>query len=162
MSAKAKRIALTVVSLLVLSCICCATLSTLLILSRSGNGPQSSNQGNDSVNNTQPTTVTNFGSNTGNTGNTSCAGAPTSRMVKGMKGMVSNTPDHTPTRLRQTAGTTGKLLGSYPDGTPFTVQDSDPICRDGYLWWSVRLDSGPTGWMAEGNAQKYFIEPRAQ
>ncbi len=101
-----------------------------------------------------------YGSNTGNTANPSCSGAPTTRMTKNGRGQVSITPDHVPTRLRRGPSTSAGIISAFADGTPFTVQDTDPVCADSFLWWSVRLDSGQTGWMAEGNAVKYFIEPR--
>lgn len=159
MSPRAKRAFAFAAGFLVLSCLCCTVVSTLLIFNLGGSNNQATNTKIEAASsNAQQTAVkVDFGSNTGNATNPSCAGVPTARLTSGGRGMVSNTPDHTPTRLRETPG--GKILGSYPDGTPFSVLQDAPVCSGGYLWWHIRLDSGPTGWSAEGNAQKYFLEP---
>lgn len=85
-----------------------------------------------------------------------CAGAPTSRMALGMVGRITFT-DGTSTRLRSGPGSS--ILTLMPEGTPFTVIGG-PTCQDNFAWWQIRLVDGQVGWVAEGNANTYFIEPQ--
>lgn len=88
-------------------------------------------------------------------GDRACPAAPPSRMTVGQAGRVTFT-DGTPTRLR--AAPTGTILQLMPEGTPFIVI-AGPQCQGELAWWQVRLSTGETGWVAEGEASRYFIEP---
>ncbi len=54
------------------------------------------------------------------------------------------------------AGATERAL--LPFGTVVRVTDGY-TCNLGYLWWQVSLPDGTTGWVAEGDADEYFLQP---
>ncbi|MBN1286008.1 MAG: serine/threonine protein kinase, partial [Anaerolineae bacterium] len=90
-----------------------------------------------------------------------CAGAPPARMRLGYQGQT-NPKDTTPTYLREQPGA-GEDVASIGPGVSFDVIDG-PACAAvhgvEYVWWRVRLhSSGVEGWVAEGDAQLYWIEP---
>ncbi|MBI5928549.1 MAG: SH3 domain-containing protein [Chloroflexi bacterium] len=61
-------------------------------------------------------------------------------------------------RLREMPGFSGAILDMVAAGA--IVQTiSVPVCRDDILWWEVKLDSGQTGWVAEGQPDLYYLEP---
>lgn len=43
------------------------------------------------------------------------------------------------------------------DGTPFQVTEG-PQCAEGFTWWKIHATNGD-GWLAEGNAAGYFVDP---
>ncbi|MBZ0314806.1 MAG: SH3 domain-containing protein [Anaerolineae bacterium] len=97
------------------------------------------------------------GSTTTSPGTSLCTGAPASRVSVGATGRVtiSNT-NPSPLRMRSAPG--GAFVTSLPEGTQFTIQGG-PQCQGNYTWWQIRLSDGRTGWVAEGDASSYFIEP---
>jgi hypothetical protein len=60
-------------------------------------------------------------------------------------------------RVRDAAGTGGKVIGQVTQGIFFQILDG-PICQDGYNWWKIQTDT-VEGWAAEGDSEGYFIEP---
>lgn len=86
-----------------------------------------------------------------------CAGAPAPRMIVGEQGRVTFTTG-TPVNVRTGPGLGYDSVAQLPEGALFDVT-SGPTCAEGYYWWSVRTDTGLTGWMAEGIVGNYFIEP---
>ncbi len=86
-----------------------------------------------------------------------CPGAPAPRMVAGQQGRVTFTTG-TPVRVRSGPGLGFAEQAQLPEGATFHVTGG-PECSEGYYWWSIRTDTGLTGWMAEGRTGNYFIEP---
>lgn len=86
-----------------------------------------------------------------------CPGAPSSIVSSGIRARVTlSDTNPLPLRLRTTPG--GEFILSISEGTEFTIIGG-PQCADNYTWWQVRLDNGTTGWSAEGDSSKYFMEP---
>ncbi len=85
-----------------------------------------------------------------------CPGTPQTRLRVGGFGLVTKDPP-TPSNLRAQASTSGNILIRIPAGTSFPVQGG-PICADGYVWYQT-IYNGVTGWLAEGQGNKYFVEP---
>jgi hypothetical protein len=85
----------------------------------------------------------------------SCPGAPLSRLQTNARGRVTFT-NGLPVNVRQVPG--GEQIGSAPEGTEFAVI-AGPDCQDGYAWWYVRFDNGLQGYVAEGDADGYYLEP---
>lgn len=90
----------------------------------------------------------------------SCGVAPPARLIVGQQGR--NTFGGGSTHLRDTPR--GNSIYILQEGEVFDVLQG-PICRestsDGNLnWWQVRiLSNGLVGWVPEGNASDYWIEP---
>ena len=85
-----------------------------------------------------------------------CLGTPTSQLQLTRPGRVTFT-NGTPVNIRQSPG--GDKTGTEPEGATFIVNDG-PTCKDGYAWWYLNFDAdGAYGWVAEGDAQQYYIEP---
>jgi hypothetical protein len=87
-----------------------------------------------------------------------CTGgdAPEPRLVVGMMGNVAST---TPVRMRDQPSTSGDEIIQI-DGFGEFVVLGGPVCGDGYNWWYVE-HVGYAGWIAEGAAGDYFVEPIA-
>ena len=66
----------------------------------------------------------------------------------------------TPNNLRDAPGLDGAVIGQIPPGGQFVVLDG-PQCADGYVWWQVDYE-GTMGWTAEGNTERYWLEPLTQ
>jgi len=62
-----------------------------------------------------------------------------------------------PNNVRSSPGLDGEVVGQIPPGGQFVVLDG-PQCADGYVWWQVD-DDGVIGWTAEGDANRYWLEP---
>lgn len=88
-------------------------------------------------------------------GTDGCVGAPPTRLEIGMTGQVITAE---PLRMRQTPG--GDVITRLPAGITFEVIGG-PTCLNRLLWWEVRLSSTSLGWVAEGDAQDYYLEPIA-
>ena len=86
-----------------------------------------------------------------------CPNAPDSRLSLGRRARVTYS-NGINVRVRSGPGANYDKIASFPEGTKMTVTDG-PICADNYVWWKVKIDSGPTGWVAEGGPGNYFIEP---
>lgn len=61
-------------------------------------------------------------------------------------------------RLREMPGFNGAVLEMVAAGI-IVRTISLPVCRDDILWWEVKLESGQTGWIAEGQPDLYYLEP---
>lgn len=88
------------------------------------------------------------------TGTIVCEGTLPSILSIGTAAQVANT-DGIPLRVRETPG--GAVVTEIVEGTAFTVVDG-PECFNGYTWWQLELDSGATGWSAEGDNEDYWVE----
>ncbi len=93
--------------------------------------------------------------NTVSSSNNNCGSAPPVRMTLNTLGRVTFT-DGTPTRLRQAPN--GTIIIEMVEGTSFTVVGG-PLCASPFNWWQVQLSNGLQGWVAEGSANVYYIEP---
>ncbi len=90
-----------------------------------------------------------------------CKGAPPTQLSVGVRAAVLPVSEGLPVvavRLRSDAGLKGRILSELQSGAQMIVL-SGPVCQDSYLWWQVQLDNGAQGWVAEGSAQNYFIDP---
>lgn len=84
----------------------------------------------------------------------SCAGAPVARVQVGGQARVVLADG--PLRARTAPdGDIQELL--YKDYA-LTVLDG-PVCQDGLRFWQVQLRNQQSAWVAEGDAQEYFIAP---
>lgn len=61
-------------------------------------------------------------------------------------------------RLREMPGFNGAVLEMVAAGI-IVRTISLPVCRDDILWWEVKLESGQTGWIAEGQPDLYYLAP---
>ncbi|MBC6957703.1 MAG: DUF3160 domain-containing protein [Chloroflexi bacterium] len=86
-----------------------------------------------------------------------CGDAPTPRVDVGATAYVTFT-DGTPLNIRSAPGTSAERIDQLPEGSSFTVGDG-PTCADGYYWWQIDYGDGKQGWVAEGDAEEYFIAP---
>jgi hypothetical protein len=69
------------------------------------------------------------------------------------------------TRLRSAPESGDNLVGVVVEGTDLKVIDG-PVCyprpgrNDAYIYWKVRvISTSKEGWMAEGDANEYYMEP---
>ena len=77
-----------------------------------------------------------------------------SRLTNDIQGRV---PPASVSNVRAEPGINAGQIGQIPSGAIFNVQ-SGPNCTDDILWWQVNYD-GLVGWIAEGEAGEYFVEP---
>ncbi len=64
--------------------------------------------------------------------------------------------------VRNVPGLEGAIIGQMSPGGMFTVVDG-ARCLNNYQWWQVDYHyepDGVVGWIAEGNASEYWLEPR--
>lgn len=88
---------------------------------------------------------------------TVCWTAPLPRLAAGMMGEIAPAIDALRLRLLPSTGAGFNVL--LNTGTRFTVLEG-PTCNGGYTWYRVRLEaSGETGWVAEGLAAQYWLQP---
>ncbi|MCU0497839.1 MAG: SH3 domain-containing protein [Anaerolineae bacterium] len=67
--------------------------------------------------------------------------------------------------VRRFPSRSAELLGQLNIGTQFRIVGG-PMCNEGYIWWEIE---GPNyqggtvrGWTAEGDGQRYYLEPISQ
>ena len=97
--------------------------------------------------------------------NFSCPNAPRTRLQVGDTARVAFT-DGKKSLLRYAPEPGDNSIDSLPEGTEFEIIDG-PICAmlpertDAYIYWKVIIASrnNETGWLAEGDAQSYYLEP---
>lgn len=85
-----------------------------------------------------------------------CPDAPLPRLAVGMRAEVAPAIDRLRLRFLPAVGT-GEV-GLLYSSNQFEVLDG-PSCNGGYSWWRVELDSGVTGWVAEGTWATYYVRP---
>jgi len=87
-----------------------------------------------------------------------CAGSYPSRLRVGDKAYISYDPP-LPNRVRTDPNTSGEVVGYLQVGEKMTILDG-PVCAQCWIWWRVRfLDTGITGWTAEGDFENYWLVP---
>lgn len=85
-----------------------------------------------------------------------CEGAPPSRLKIGDTGQVTMGVEHL--RLRALPAVGAGTLHTLSTGTPFTVV-AGPSCNSGYYWWRVEIPQKGIGWVAEGDAEQFYLQP---
>jgi len=94
-----------------------------------------------------------------------CPNVPPIRVAVGDRARVTFT-DGLPLRVRSSPEVVaGNVTTQIPEGTVFTITDG-PVCAkipnstNYYVFWKIELeDKSARGWVAEGDLEKYFIEP---
>lgn len=87
-----------------------------------------------------------------------CEGLVTPQLAPGGAGRVVATYGLKLKNQAAPSSAGGRDLSTLAFGTIFEVVEG-PTCRYGYVWWSVRLADGSEGWLAEGAAGDYYVEP---
>jgi hypothetical protein len=59
--------------------------------------------------------------------------------------------------MRESAGTDAKIVAQIPINNTFLVLEG-PVCAEKYAWFYVRYRN-QEGWIAEGDAKLYYVEP---
>ncbi|MEM9951811.1 MAG: SH3 domain-containing protein [Chloroflexota bacterium] len=85
-----------------------------------------------------------------------CPNTPESRLIIQDRGRVTDNNDET-LNLRNGPGTSFDILLALDPLEQFIVIDG-PTCADGFAWFRVRY-FGRIGWIAEGDAEEYYVEP---
>ena len=88
-----------------------------------------------------------------------CEGAPPSIIGLGMRARVTII-DGAALNTRNQPGTGHPIARVLLEGEEFDVI-SGPACADGFTWWQIRMSDGLVAWAAEGNSDRYFMEPTA-
>jgi hypothetical protein len=89
-----------------------------------------------------------------------CPGSPPSIVSVGMTGRVTIIDGRT-LNARSGSSTADSIVRVLPEGERFQITGG-PSCADGYTWWEIRLHDGVIAWVAEGQANRYFIEPASR
>ena len=90
---------------------------------------------------------------------TGCTGLMPTRLIVHERGRVART-DPSPVNVRGEPGTNAELLGQIPVGIVFFVLEG-PECTQRYTWYRVKATvegEGMAGWIAEGDANAWFVE----
>lgn len=62
--------------------------------------------------------------------------------------------------MRNEPATNKTIVGVIYAGEKVTIYDEQPICNEGFLWWKVKaINSGITGWVAEGTTEERWLSP---
>jgi len=86
----------------------------------------------------------------------SCPNTQRNRLIVYERGRVTN-DDPSPLNLRAGPSTSFDILNTLPTGALFFVLEG-PRCSQRYAWYRIEYN-GVQGWIAEGDSQKYFVEP---
>jgi hypothetical protein len=85
-----------------------------------------------------------------------CPDGPTSRLKVGDIAYVTKEPP-VPNRVRKEPNRQAEILGLINPGGSMDVLDG-PTCADNWVWWKVK-NADLEGWMAEGDAETYWMIP---
>ncbi len=87
-----------------------------------------------------------------------CWTAPLPRLGPGQEGQVAPLAGALRLRLLPSVGAGYEVV--LRAGAAFEVLEG-PVCNGGYYWYRIRQDlDGSTGWVAEGAAGEYWVQPR--
>ena len=87
-----------------------------------------------------------------------CPGAPETQLFSGMYAYVSTDPPYA-NNVRWAPGKSNELVGQIQPGESMEIL-AGPSCGNGWVWWYVEeLDTGLTGWTAEGDFSNYWLVP---
>ena len=89
-------------------------------------------------------------------GSNFCPDTQPSLLMPGRQGRVSTASSAT-NRVRSEPSTDGAIIGEIPAGEYFDVL-AGPECAHGWAWFKVRTEK-LEGWMAEGSADEYWVQP---
>jgi hypothetical protein len=84
-----------------------------------------------------------------------CSGSPATRLSVNRQAAVIYNPS---VRMRSDPGLEAQILQEVGYGTTINITGG-PACVSDLLWWQVQIDS-TVGWIAEGQAGAYYLEPR--
>lgn len=84
-----------------------------------------------------------------------CPGSPATRLSLNRQAAVIYNPS---VRMRSDPGLEAQILQEVTYGTTVSITGG-PACVSDLLWWQVQLNS-TVGWIAEGQAGAYYLEPR--
>lgn len=84
-----------------------------------------------------------------------CTGAPRTRLIVRERARVTMEED-SPLNMREGAGTSFQVIAQLDPGEIVFVLEG-PVCSQRYAWYLVEFDD-IEGWIAEGNADAYFVE----
>jgi len=79
------------------------------------------------------------------------------RLIVGERGRVSDA-DKEPLNVREGPGTTFSILSTLKVDETFLILEG-PTCSERYIWYRVTYRDQREGWIAEGDANLYFVEP---
>lgn len=87
-----------------------------------------------------------------------CPGTYPSRLQAGVQASVSYDPPLA-NRVRTQPNGIAPVVGFIQPGEKVSIIGG-PICSDEWIWWQVRsIQTGMTGWTAEGDKQSYWLVP---
>lgn len=86
-----------------------------------------------------------------------CDGSPPSIIGLNIRARVTII-DGSTLNTRTQPGTSHPIVRILPEGEEFNVING-PACSDGFTWWQLRLEDGTFAWAAEGDDERYFMEP---
>jgi serine/threonine-protein kinase len=87
-----------------------------------------------------------------------CPGTYPSRLQVGVQAFVSYDPPLA-NRVRTQPNGVAPVVGFIQPGEKVAIIGG-PICSDEWIWWQVRsIQTGMTGWTAEGDKQGYWLVP---
>lgn len=86
-----------------------------------------------------------------------CPGTPPSIITPDIRARVTII-DGQSLNTRSQPGTAFPIVRVLPEGEAFDVIGG-PVCAGGFTWWQIRLNDGTMAWAAEGNNDRYFMEP---
>ncbi len=87
-----------------------------------------------------------------------CPGTYPSRLQVGIQAFVSYDPPLA-NRVRTQPNGVAPVVGFIQPGEKVAIIGG-PICSDEWIWWQVRaIQTGMTGWTAEGDKQSYWLVP---
>jgi hypothetical protein len=87
-----------------------------------------------------------------------CPGTYASRLKVGIQAIVSYDPPLA-NRVRTQPNGVSPVVGFIQPGEKIVIIGG-PICSNEWIWWQIRsLQSGMTGWTAEGDKQSYWLVP---
>ena len=87
-----------------------------------------------------------------------CNNGFVSRLTVGIAARVSEYPPYA-NRVRKEPEKDADIIGSIDPGEPITILDG-PSCDEDWVWWKVQsVETGLTGWTAEGDGDEYWLTP---
>ena len=87
-----------------------------------------------------------------------CPGSLPSRLMRGEYAYVLPEPPLA-NRIRSGPGRDFPVVGRAELGEVMELEEG-PVCADAWAWWRVRLlDTGVSGWTAEGDSNAYWLGP---
>ncbi|MBI5959636.1 MAG: hypothetical protein HY866_12920 [Chloroflexi bacterium] len=87
-----------------------------------------------------------------------CDGLVTPRLTSGGAARVISQYGLSMKNRAATGAAGASELAVLPYGTTIALTEAY-TCNFGYVWWPIRLADGTTGFIAEGDASNYYLEP---